>query len=59
MSLPKPAQLVQVVFNGEIIARRRDQAGKPEYLFRWAGAAGDQHEVWYPEAQIKILKEAD
>lgn len=59
MSLPKPAQLVQVVFTGEIIARRRDQAGNREFLFRWAGAAGDQHEVWYPESAIKTLKEAD
>lgn len=50
----RPAALVQRLFEGHIIAKRVDENGDREFLFRWIGVDGDVHEVWYPHTVIKF-----
>lgn len=52
-----PARLVQTLVAGTVIKRRTDANGQKHLLLRWVGAAGEQHEVWYPARDIKLDRE--
>lgn len=56
-ALDKPASLIQRLVTGTAVARcRNPETGEIEVLLRWAGSAGELHEIWYPETQIYFEK---
>lgn len=49
------AVLVQRLVEGQAVAKRtNEETGEREFLLRWQGVAGEEHEVWYPESVIKL-----
>lgn len=48
-------KLIQPLISAKAVAKRRNKStGQAEYLLTWTGAAGESHERWYSEDNVKM-----